>query len=137
MPQNAVPNSELTSTRNVDDSVRNSTHIALPLTNTPKALPSSRNPINARCNRNNSIHNADIYARYQHNIPCPRSNAMNSQFMLLGATGLAYGNEYITSVNNVHRSSTMFENRPKFPSQKGPCLMFERPRMSRQMTGMA
>jgi hypothetical protein len=57
--------------------------------------------------------------------------------MLLAATGFAYGNEYITSVNSVHISNTMFENSPIFPSQKGPGLIFERPRIRRQITGMA
>jgi hypothetical protein len=57
--------------------------------------------------------------------------------MLLAATGLAYGKEYMTRVKSVHMSSTMFEKNPTEPSQKGPGLIFERPRMRRQVTGMA
>jgi hypothetical protein len=57
--------------------------------------------------------------------------------MLLASTGLAYGKEYMIRVNNVHMRSTMFEKKPMGPSQNGPCLMFERPRIRRQSTGIA
>lgn len=59
------------------------------------------------------------------------------QFMLLAATGFAYGKEYMISVNSVHINNTMFENKPNGPNQNGPGLIFARPRVSRQMTGIA
>jgi hypothetical protein len=56
--------------------------------------------------------------------------------MLLAFTGLAYGKEYMIRVNNVHIRSTMFEKKPMGPSQNGPGLIFERPRIKRQATGI-
>jgi hypothetical protein len=43
----------------------------------------------------------------------------------------------MTRVNSVHISNTMLEKKPTRPSQNGPGLMFERPRMRRHITGMA
>ena len=51
-------------------------------------------------------------------------------------TGFAGGKEYITSVNAVQASSTIFAKRPRRPIQKGPWGMVARPRRRRQRTGM-
>ena len=56
--------------------------------------------------------------------------------LLPATTGMTGGKEYIISVKHVHSKSTIFENNPTGPSQKGPCLILSRPLMSRQTTGM-
>jgi hypothetical protein len=56
--------------------------------------------------------------------------------MLLAATGFAYGNEYMTSVNSVHSNNTTFDTKPTGPIQNGPGLMFDRQRIKRQITGI-
>ena len=57
--------------------------------------------------------------------------------ILPGLTGMAGGKEYMISVKAVQASRTMFATKPRVPIQKGPWGMELRPRMRRQMTGMA
>jgi hypothetical protein len=114
------------------------THISLARINTSETLTASENVIQSSDRSNDSVHCTNIYNSVSRQLTYEQGRLfVNLQFMLLAATGLEYGKEYITKVNNVHRSSTIFEKKPTGPSQKGPGLMFERPRMRRQMTGMA
>jgi hypothetical protein len=58
-------------------------------------------------------------------------------YSLLARTGYTEGKENMMRVKAVQASRTMLENKPIGPIQKGPWGMLLRPRMRRQVMGMA
>ena len=59
------------------------------------------------------------------------------RYLLFGRTGYTDGKEYMMRVKAVQARRTMFEKSPIGPIQKGPWAMLLRPRIRRQIIGMA
>lgn len=62
---------------------------------------------------------------------------MVRRYSLFGKTGYTDGKEYMIRVKAVQARRTMLEKSPMGPIQKGPWGMLLRPRMRRQVIGIA
>jgi len=129
-------------------------HLLPPRACAPVLPPPADEPVERDDEDDDAVDGGDVVHIYTRVNPLHHSQARDNAVMrggegggrrekrgsgnsLPGSTGITTGKLYMTSVKAVHSSSTIFAKSPNLPSQKGPCGMLSRPRMRRQVTGMA